>query len=78
MRERELWIERDRLDVELLGLLEILQQGVGIARNLVCPQIKNISFRVLRRFCFHPRFFIRTESDAERLGNFGREFTLQA
>ncbi len=78
MREREIWIERDRLDIKLLCFFEILQQGVGIARNLICPQIKNVSFRILRRFRFHSRFLIRTKSDAEGLGDFGREFPLQA
>ncbi len=78
MRQREIRIERDRLVVELLGLFEILQQGVGIARDLVRSQVKNISFRALRRFRFYSCFFIRTKSDAKGFRNFGGEFTLQA
>jgi hypothetical protein len=78
MSQREVWIERDRLDVELLRFVQIFQQGVGAARNLGRPQIKNVSFRILRRFRFHPRFLVRTECDTERLGNFGCQFALQA
>ena len=39
MHQREIRIQRDCLQVELLGFLKILEQGIGIAFNLICLQV---------------------------------------
>ena len=70
--KRKIRVEGDRLHIKLLRRLVILQQRVGISRDLIRSQIKNVCLRVLRWFRFHPRFLIRAESDAKRLGYFGR------
>jgi hypothetical protein len=39
MREREIRIQRDCLQVELLRFLKILEERIGIAFNLICLQV---------------------------------------
>src|SRR5438105_10462179 len=50
---------------------------MGIAFDLIGAQIKDIGFGIFRRFRFDARFFIRTKSCAERLGNLGGQLSLQ-
>lgn len=59
MGERKIPIKRDRLHVELLGRLVVFEQRVGIARDLSRAQINDVGLRVLGRFLFHARFFLR-------------------
>ena len=78
MREREIWIERDRLCIKLIGFLEIFQQRVRISLDLVRLKISQISVRVFGRLGFKARLFVWTERDAELVCDLPGEFALQA
>ena len=72
MSKRKIRIELDCLRIKLLGGLVILQQRVGISRDLVRAQIKHVRIGVLRRFRGNPCFFLLAERRPERVGNFAR------
>src|SRR6266480_1199036 len=76
--EREIWVERNRLHEKLLGSLIILQERVGISRDLVRPQVKHVGIRVLCRLDRHSRFFIRAQVCAESVCDFARQLPLQS
>jgi hypothetical protein len=75
--ERKIRVQRNCLHVKLLGGLVILQERVGISRDLICAQIEHVCIRVLRRLRFHPRFLFPTKSDTKSIGNFGSQLSLQ-
>ena len=78
VRKRKVRVERYRLHVKLLCSLVILQQRVGIPRDLISSQIKYISIRILRGLGCHSRLLIRTQRSAQSFGDFTGQFALQS
>ena len=78
MSKREIRVECNRLHEELLGSFVILQERVGISRDLVRPQIKHVRIGVLCRLCCNSRFFIRAQVCAESVCDFARQLSLQS
>src|ERR1700704_7140689 len=78
MGKRKVRVEGDRLHVKLLCSLVILQQRVGIPRDLISSQIKYISIRVLRGLGCHSRLLIRTQGSTQSVGDFTGQLALQS
>ena len=63
--ESEIRIECNRLFIQFGGGLKILQQRVMPGLILARPQVKNVGVRVVGRFRFDARFFLRRKSSAQ-------------
>ncbi len=56
VRKGENWVQRDRLGVAFPRGLVILQETIGIFRDLICLQVKHVCFRAVRRLGGYPNF----------------------
>ncbi len=76
--KRKVRVERNRLHVKLLRCFVILQQRVGVSRDLIRPQIEHICIRILRRLGCYSRLLIRTQRSAQSIGDFTGQLALQS
>src|ERR1700751_3079374 len=77
MGETKLWIELDRLHVELLRFLVIFEQGVWISLDLIGLKVNDVSFAVVGRLGLDNRFLIRTQRHLQLVGDLRSELALQ-
>src|SRR4029077_16300433 len=75
---RDSGISQRKIFVELNGLLEHLQRVIGIfaPRIAAAPQIEIISLGVFRGLNADDFFFLRSESDAQRMRDASSNFVL--